>query len=112
MGFRASLIAASFLAGCVASSGHRPEIVKGIDWNTTVPHAEFTARLRQRYPAGSSEAALIAELQREGFTIKRDDTSASTDWGGYPCLYFVSVDWSAADGRVANIEGVYTTACT
>jgi hypothetical protein len=79
----------------------------------------FQARLNERYPVGSSEAALADELRREGFSIKSFDplhrmiedrfdfmahhgrsdiVGCNVDW---------NVFWAARNGLITAISGDY-----
>ncbi len=46
-----------------------PPIVADVSESSTVPNAEFTAHLRERYPIGSEEAVLIATLREQHFNF-------------------------------------------
>lgn len=75
------------------------------------------ARLVSRFPVGSSAAALVVELQNEGFSLDRQTTTGGVrraHWhrDGMPCADDAEVSWTAdAKGRLATIDGSYGYAC-
>jgi hypothetical protein len=78
----------------------------------------FIARLQQRFPAGSMESALIAELRAEGFTLRSEapeqGREAAFDRGASfadPCRRGAAVRWRAEGGRISEISGGYYTYC-
>jgi hypothetical protein len=92
-----------------------PPIAAGIAFGTASshPNAEFTQRLRARFPTGSNVAALTDELDREGFTVDGAHGKANIKSGkGWPCLEILEVDWKAdARARIASLDGYYFSAC-
>ena len=77
------------------------------------PNAEFTRRLRTRFPIGSNAGALTDELDREGFNIEPAQGKANFKSGkGWPCLNILLVNWKAdARARIAALDGYYFFAC-
>jgi hypothetical protein len=78
----------------------------------------FDARVKSRFPVGSSEGDMLAELRRERFTITANKApqsgysfSALRDAAGFPCKLFWSVNWNADDGRISGIEAQYNGSC-
>jgi hypothetical protein len=84
--------------------------------------AAFDRRIKARFPVGSAEAGVVAELTHEGFKISpcadpkgkgcafqhfaiwtRAASACKRDW---------QVLWEAADGRVTRIEGRYYANCS
>jgi uncharacterized protein YndB with AHSA1/START domain len=64
----------------------------------------------------SDEAALRAELEREGFVITRDKESPFDFVARYHANELVCgadwvIRWSGADGKIANIEARYKEVC-
>ncbi len=86
------------------------------------PHGEakFSERLRDRYPIGSPETALILELWLEGFR-PTTDLSAPLRKAGFDrpgdfihdaCRRRGTVNWSAdAAGRLTAISGNFSVDC-
>ncbi|MEJ0060282.1 MAG: hypothetical protein WDM79_12185 [Terricaulis sp.] len=87
-----------------------PPIVADVSESSTVPNAEFTAHLRERYPIGSEEAVLIATLREQHFNFPQPG-KATYHWSTIACSISVYVDWRAEAGRLTGIEGVYGSAC-
>jgi hypothetical protein len=79
------------------------------------PTADFDRRIQQRFPAGSDETVLVAELRLEQFSIdetrdpsgtyrhlahyKRQDLACRTSW---------EILWNGERGRITQIEGRYS----
>jgi hypothetical protein len=79
--------------------------------------AEFDHRLKARFPAGSSEDALIAELRREGFVKydwRYDVAQEHQAWrteNDFVCNKDAIAFWRAnAAGVLTAIRGVYREA--
>jgi hypothetical protein len=80
----------------------------------TKASADFTAILRERFPAGSGVDALKKTLSLQGFVAPNLDAQMlSYGWGHLPCSKSVSVQWTA-DGRgaIKTIDGHYSNGCT
>src|SRR5271155_4982489 len=92
-----------------------PPIAAGIAFGaaSSHPNAEFTQRLRTRFPIGANVAAMSDELDTEGFTVDAAHGKANIKSGkGWPCLEILEVDWKAdARGRIASLDGYYFSAC-
>jgi hypothetical protein len=78
----------------------------------------FNARVQSRFPVGSGEAAMLAELKREHFKTETHDTSASRyqfsalrDLPGLACRRFWTIRWNSAEGKITDIEGGYSGVC-
>src|SRR5262249_35793682 len=75
----------------------------------------FDSRIRERFPPGSSEAAMIEALRRQGF-VATEWTAASTRTAlrterRFPCVYYASVEWTATAGTITSIGGSYGSSC-
>jgi hypothetical protein len=80
-----------------------------------VPTSDFDNRIRQRFPAGSDEAVLVAEMRHERFSIDK-----IWDWSGnyrhlahytrqeIACRTSWDVLWNGEQGKILNIQGRYT----
>ena len=101
---------ALLLSAC--GNGHpTPPIARGLP-KAPGPTPDFDARLRQRFPIGSGESELLAELHAEDFAIREiRDPSGQTRRTAYyesivfPCKETWTVSWVAEQGRVTGIEG-------
>jgi hypothetical protein len=78
----------------------------------------FNARVQSRFPVGSSEADILAELRREQFKISAYDEavsryqfSAVRDLPGVACKLFWTIQWNADAGKIAEIAGTYSGSC-
>lgn len=95
----------------LAACNSVPPIAKSMVGPTT--NSAFTERLRLRYPLGSPEAELMAELRREGFEIfpgRKDrffDFSHVAHRNGRAGLTEADWDvyWRADEGRITAIWG-------
>src|SRR5580704_10714832 len=103
----------SLLAICACTST-TPPIARELP-RSFGPTADFDRRIQQRFPAGSDETALIAELRQEQFSIdetsdpsgayrhlahfKRQDLACRTSW---------EILWSGERGKISKIEGRYS----
>ncbi len=82
------------------------------DWTTVTKR--FDARVRQRFPIGSSESDMGNALSQQGFS--------QVDWGGatgteheavrrednFVCRVAARIHWRAtADGRLTSVRGSY-----
>jgi hypothetical protein len=90
-----------------------PEIGRDLSSNYADGKKVFEARLKARFPVGTSEQALLDELRRQGFerlpdhpglgdfksaTFCRNELIFRTIW---------SVSWRSEGGRILEILGVY-----
>lgn len=96
-------------------AGAPPKIAAGIafdpDRETDSAHA-FDARLRSRFPPGTPEDALRAELELEGFVHDEHDLRSWNYTWGFPCGNWLSATWTAdRQGRIARVEGSYSYRC-
>lgn len=91
-----------------------PPLARGLDSTFSKGDAQFKGRVRARYPIGSSEKRLLADLQAQGFTaqvhpgdlsmaeLRRFIGCGDTLW---------SVRWRARGGKIAAVSGVYGAIC-
>lgn len=96
-----------------------PALLQGLgDSNAPESQEAFLARLDKRFPKGSSETAMIAELQSEGFKLRKDAQSAGRE-ASYErgssindrCRRSGYVRWTAENDRLTGINGGYTQFC-
>lgn len=105
-----------FLSAC---QGSPPLIAKNLPGGTWADvSSAFNARVQLRFPVGSSEAVMLAELKREHFNTETRDTSASRfqfsalrDLPGLVCRRFWTIRWNSDAGKIADIEGGYSGVC-
>lgn len=86
--------------------------------NFAAGERELNERVRTRFPPGSSEAAMIAELHRQGFRtdpIERDERglwhSATFERHDLVCIIIWSVRWRSQGQRITEIWAVYGGQC-
>ena len=79
---------------------------------------QFDERVRQRFPIGSPEEVLIAQLRREEFSIgELPQTSgpyrftAAYDIHGIACKESWTIDWTAVQGKLTKVEGLSRQIC-
>jgi hypothetical protein len=107
-------ICASLLAGCFAHPP--PPIAKDLPSGFRVGATFFNERVAQRFPVGSDEKALRAELTRERFSFTEDPShqysfSARFETENIPCRNTWRIRWSADQGKIGSIEGYYGSIC-
>jgi hypothetical protein len=76
----------------------------------------FDERVKGRFPVGSDETALRAELAREKFVVSADKDSPSGFVARYHADELVCgtswvIRWSVAEAKVATIGGSYREVC-
>lgn len=91
--------------------GAPPPIAEGaMDFGQ--PSQAWSQRLETTFPNGIREASVRELLAAEGFDVQSGAPHASYGWGkGFPCIYTLTVDWTAEDGALTSISGGYTNAC-
>jgi len=69
---------------------------------------EFDSRVRQRFPPGSSEDDLKAELAKQGFKLAEyDGVHDATLYRGWIVKAMWSVRWKSQYGRITDLWGVF-----
>jgi hypothetical protein len=78
----------------------------------------FNARVQRRFPIGSSEDDMLAELRRENFktetydkSVSRYQFSAVRELPGFPCKRFWTIQWNTDAGKITEIDGGYGGSC-
>lgn len=61
---------------------------------------ELARRVRTRFPPGSSEAAMSAELLRQGFARREGRVAEWHGRGG--CDVDITISWEAVNGRIVS----------
>lgn len=113
----APLLACLALSACATPA---PPIGRGLPRNFEDASHAFDERLRTRFPVGSSEADLVAELSREHFKIgpARPEADSLHEFsaihGGemFPaCDLTWVVIWAAQGGKITRMRGSYYATC-
>jgi hypothetical protein len=114
LGLCSSFVVVATLAAAPAFARGQPELIElmGHKWGKGHP----TEALQQRFPAGSSEAALIDALKASDFHLGKPKADGSryarNYWGGgLACTDIYTVTWRADAGRVAEIKGDVEGSC-
>jgi hypothetical protein len=107
------LLMASVLSACVGSP---PAIGSHLRGSFSEASNAFDGRVKARFPVGSDETALRAELAREKFVVSADKDSASDFVARYHADEIVCgaswvIRWSVAEAKVAAISGIYREVC-
>jgi hypothetical protein len=119
------LVGALVLAALLFSFGLRlwwlkdvtplPQLLQGLgDFKDEANQQAYERRLRERFPPGTAEAALVAALQSDGFEVKSDKEASFDRRAGYDdvCRRGGSVRWTTdAKGLLATISGGYYAYC-
>jgi hypothetical protein len=78
----------------------------------------FESRVQLRFPVGSREADMLAELEREKFKTLSQDKSVSRypfkayrDLPGLPCRRVWRIQWNSEAGKIVDIDGDYSATC-
>ncbi|ATQ67321.1 MULTISPECIES: hypothetical protein [Methylosinus] len=98
------------------SAPSMPELLLGLgDSQAQGAQEAFQARLRERFPPGSPETAMVRALQEQGFRIDLRRKEAGFDRAADledHCRRGGAARWSAdAEGRIAEISGGYYIHC-
>ena len=95
-----------------------PEIGRNLPPAWDDANHAFDARVQERFPVGSSEAALVTELKREGFIVSDSKVEPETyksialyDRPGLPCRLTWRVLWASEDSKISAIAGHYGGVC-
>ena len=75
-------------------------------------HELWATRLSERFPPGTKEAEVVAELQSQGFSVDRASKTAKFDWSRFPCDHHLDASWrTGQNGAITGIGGEYSPAC-
>jgi hypothetical protein len=107
------VLVASFLTACAAWP---PPIARNLpagDRSTS-----FDKRVKERFPVGSDEEKMLAELRHEAFTIARITTdspryqfAATYEAHDLRCKLHWTVYWSTESAKITSIAGDYSSIC-
>ena len=102
------------LAACTTKP---PPIARGLPSNIQDARQAFSERVPTRFPVGSAETDLRAELLRQHFTIR----TAGANRAPYQFLAIVDIPgfcrqtwvilWSAQTNQITSIAGDYSQTC-
>lgn len=91
-----------------------PALARDLPSNVAQAEAAFDKRIKERFPAGTPENQLIAELKHQGFDRLASARDEEGDWHDatfyrrrFPFTTLWSVRWRAAAGRVDRVWGVH-----
>jgi hypothetical protein len=111
--FRALAFAALLLLS--ACDEDPPSIGSGLPTTFSDARPVFDHRVQERFPVGSEEDVLRAELVRENFTISFAGLSqqlvARRGAEHFPCRLSWTIVWTADAGKVTSIKGDYGATC-
>ena len=93
-----------------------PEIAATLEGDESQFSRRLTDRLRDKFPTGSSQTALLDFLEREGFSLEPrqegDENSSVFVRAGALCRKTVRVRWRADfRGAIADINGEFEGKC-
>jgi hypothetical protein len=114
-GLRGGTILAVLCAMVVsACSSPTPSLGRGLP-RAFGPTSAFDARIKERFPVGSEESRLLAELHGERFaTTETQDLSKPYRFSALyvaqsiACRETWKIQWNAERGRIVGIEGWYS----
>jgi hypothetical protein len=98
-----------------------PALLQGLtDSRNPAAQQAFVHRLRTRFPVGSSEAELVAELRKEGFRLRTEARAPQREVSydraaglGEVCRRGGTVRWSADEaGKLTDISGGFYVYCS
>ncbi|MXP29609.1 hypothetical protein GRI58_12360 [Porphyrobacter algicida] len=108
---RVRLIASIALlaAGCGSARSPIPEIAQGLPNNYSEGERVFDARLKARFPVGTSTNALAEELTKQGFSVTTQINGGGANYTdkGFLVSSVWNIGWKAQGGRITDIWGVY-----
>jgi len=95
-----------------------PPIGRGLPAAFADARPVFDKRVKERFPIGSEEEKLLAELHREAFTIaeagnpsSRYRFSATYEAHQLVCNLSWTISWNAERSRITDIAGDYGATC-
>lgn len=107
-------VMAVLLAGCAFPHAIRaPAITKELPYDGDAATA-FDRKVKSRFPIGSDESAMRAELARQGFAIKQTSSAERGDSRGFEAMAMTNdgvcdmtwiVDWASRDGKLIAVVG-------
>jgi hypothetical protein len=110
---------AVFAAFLLCACAHRPPpIGRGGPRAATEVTSWFDTRVKQRFPVGSEEEKLRAELHREAFRIDEANDpaaryrfTASYQANGLACTVRWHIRWNSEQGRITDVAAEWGQTC-
>lgn len=111
---------AIFIVVCLsACADPPPPIGRDLPSNFVDAQPVFNQRVKDRFPVGSDEQALIGELRREGFALNAESIAPPSPFKSVAeytahqigCRLDWTILWSAKNGNITSITGRYGAAC-
>ena len=109
------VLTALTLSACASSP---PPIGRGLPAAFAAARPVFDKRVKERFPVGSDEGSLLAELDREAFTVtaakdptKRYRFSATYEVHQLACNLSWTIWWNAEKSTITDIAGDYGATC-
>lgn len=95
------------------SDSSLPPLARGMGSTFAEGDRQFKARVLSRFPIGSPEPGLLAELQRQGFKITMRGSAREAMLGRFIGCGDKEwrVEWRASEGRIAEISALYGADC-
>ena|ERR1700722_2367821 len=109
----AALFGAIALVGCTDMP---PPLAYDLPEGAYAATAAFDQRVKTRFPVGSDEAILRAELMRERFVIRASGDSSATIIATYEhadstCRVDWTIQWREDAGKIVDIGAKYWPTC-
>jgi hypothetical protein len=100
----------------VACKDTPPPIARDLPEDAYAAIVAFDQRVKARFPVGSDEAALRAEVARERFVITTDRDSptifiATYEHNDFTCRVDWTIQWRADGGKIVDIGAKYWPTC-
>jgi hypothetical protein len=87
-----------------------PELARDLPRNVEEAQHTFRHRVKTRFPAGLPQASLIAELERQGFTVQ--DGRAYFNQSSFPCVRHWNLWWTLdSAAHIQEITSRYLLSC-
>ena len=106
-----SLIAAVLTTACGVAIGAAeiPEIARDLPATYAEGEQVFDARLKVRFPVGTTEGAIVEELKRQGFSINEGPQGQFATFVEQRLVVsnVWHVGWEADNGTISKVWGVY-----
>ena len=109
------VLTALTLSACATSP---PPIGRGLPAASAEARPVFDKRVKERFPVGSDEGSLLAELNREAFTVtaardpmRRYRFSATYEVHHLACNLSWTIWWNAEKSTITDIAGDYGATC-
>lgn len=111
-----TILILSGLCGCTTMPP--PPLGAELPADFETARAQFNQRVKERFPAGTSEQSLLEELRQQRFHVEPASSPAlgNTSYAsyhaeGFPCARRWTLEWNAEQGRITAIEGLYRAIC-